>query len=130
MNSSEDRISKNPLEWIVFGVSLVLVVVTIGLLAMAAIHSRGGPARLSVSTGKPVVTDNRIDIPVVIRNDGESVAANVEIRIRIGQGADVQEAGFTLDFVPRGANRKGNVTFQGNNPDIVPESRIVGYGEP
>lgn len=130
MNSSEDRRTKNPLEWIVFGVSLVLVVVTVGLLVMATINSRGGPARLSINTGKPVVTDNRIDIPVTIKNDGESVAANVDLRICIGQGADVQEAGFTLDFVPPGSSRMGHVTFQGNNPGIVPESRIVGYEEP
>ena len=41
-------------------------------------------------------------IPVTVRNDGHRVAANVEVRVCIGTGEAKHEAGFTVDFVPRG----------------------------
>ncbi len=130
MKSSEQKKTKNPLEWSVFGISLLLVLATFGMLIAAAINRPETPARLTVTTGEPSFSDGRTDIPVIVKNAGGAAATDVDVRVRIGAGADLQEAGFTLNFVPRDASRKGTVSFQNDHRSLVPECRIVGYAEP
>lgn len=130
MNPSDAPRSKNPLEWTVFGISLVLVLATLALLVAAAFRGGQGPANLTIQTGEIRVEAGRRVIPVTVRNDGSEVAENVEIRVTLGEGPDRQEAGFTLDFVPRDAERKGVVSFPASAGNAEPVSRIVGYGTP
>lgn len=130
MKSSEQQKTKNTLEWSVFGISLLLVLATFGMLIAAAFNRPETPARLTVTTGEPSFSDGRTDIPVTVKNAGGAAATDVDVRVRIGAGAALQEAGFTLDFVPRDASRKGTVSFQNDLRSLVPECRIVGYAEP
>ena len=130
MNSSPDQTTKNALEWTVFGISSVLVLATLLFLTMAAITVKKGPARLRAETGKPVVENGRLRIPVTVTNDGDHVAANVDVQVSIGSGAERQDAGFSIDFVPRGASRNGSVSFKGTELPQNLECGVLGYEEP
>lgn len=130
MTDSDKRHTKNPLEWTVFGLSTALVLATVVLLVIAAFRTQPGPARLRVTTGKPLAADGWITIPVTVRNDGGQVAENVEIRVAIGAGDSRREAGFTVDYVPRDAERKGAVSFRGDVPDVRLTCEILGYRKP
>lgn len=130
MNDSDTPRTKNPLEWTVFGISLMLVLATLGLLLAAALHVGNGPAKLTITTGEAQLMDGRTIIPVIVKNDGGEVAENVEVKVTLGEGAGLQEAGFTLDFIPRGAERKGVVSFTAENGRSKPVASIVGYGTP
>lgn len=130
MNDSATPRTKNALEWTVFGISLVLVLATLGLLVSAAIFTGKGPARLSVRTGESHVDGGRLVIPVTVINKGAEVAENVEVSVTVGEGDARQEASFTLDFVPRDATREGVVSFPADAGKDAPVSRIVGYSKP
>jgi uncharacterized protein (TIGR02588 family) len=130
MNSSPYPTTKNLLEWTVFGISSAIVLTTLVLLMMAAITVKKGPARIRAGTGKPVVENGWLRIPVTVTNDGESVAANVDVQVTIGSGADQRDAGFSVDFVPRGATRTGSVSFKGTELPQNVECGVLGYEEP
>ncbi|MES2920921.1 MAG: hypothetical protein V4819_05220 [Verrucomicrobiota bacterium] len=130
MNSSPDPTTKNLLEWTVFGISSVIVLTILVLLTMAAITVKEGSARLRAETGKPLVENGWLRIPITVANDGERVAANVEVQVCIGSGAERREAGFSIDFVPRGATRNGSVSFKGTELPQNLECEVLGYEEP
>lgn len=128
--STPDNPTKNALEWAVFGVSSVLVLLTVGWLGWSAATTQKGPAKLEITAGKPVVENGWVKIPVTVRNRGQHVAANVQVQVCIGSGEDRREAGFTLDFVSRDAERRGTAAFKGATLPTVPECQVVGYEEP
>ncbi|RYD20294.1 MAG: hypothetical protein EOP88_15615 [Verrucomicrobiaceae bacterium] len=128
--STPENPAKNLLEWIVFGISAVLVMAVLVLLTMAALDVEDGPPELIAETGNPRTKDGWVRIPVTVRNEGNSVAANVEVRVCTGTGEARREAGFTLDFVPRGASRAGAVTFKDMGGAMELECEVLGYEEP
>lgn len=127
---SANQSSKNLLEWTVFAISSVLVLGILACLTLAAFTVKEEPARLRVETGKPVVENGWLRIPVSVSNDGDRVAANVDLQVTIGSGDSRREAGFSVDFIPRGATRTGAVSFKGTElPDNL-ECGVLGYEEP
>jgi uncharacterized protein (TIGR02588 family) len=128
--STPENPTKNLLEWTVFGVCTMLVVVTLGLLTFATFQVEEGPAEMRAETGTPVSKNGWIRVPVTVRNNGQRVAANVEVKVCLGQGAEKREAGFTIDFVPRGGSRSGAVSFRDMGEPVALECEVLGYEEP
>lgn len=117
---------KNPLEWTVFGVSSFLVIGVIAVLGEQSLRWKDSPARLSVGLGSPELQDGTWWLPVKVRNDGEGLAADVEIEVEAGD----ERAGFTFDFLPRGAERVGRVSFPQSIDPRAATVSIRGYQEP
>lgn len=117
---------KNALEWTVFGLSVLLVLAVIGLLAREALRWKESPARLRAELGTPVMQDGSWWVPVKVRNEGESLAADVTIEVRAGG----ETSGFTLDFVPRGTDRQGRANFPGGTDMDAATVIVKGYQEP
>jgi uncharacterized protein (TIGR02588 family) len=130
MTPPPEHTTKNWLEWTVFGISVALVSTILILLANAAVRTKVGPARLRAETGPAVAENGWLRIPVTITNDGENVASNVDVQVRIGSWEQQREAGFSIDFVPRGATRKGAVSFKGAQMPTDFECEVLGYEEP
>lgn len=128
--STPENPAKNLLEWIVFGISAVLVLLVLALLANAAAHVEDGPPELHAEAGTPQTKNGWTRIPVTVKNEGNSVASNVEVRVCTGTGEARREAGFTLDFVPRGASRAGAVSFKDTGEPMELECEVLGYEEP
>ncbi len=128
--STPENPAKNLLEWIVFGISAVLVAAVLVFLTMAALEVEEGPPVMRAEAGAPEAKDGWLRIPVTVRNEGNKVAANVEVRVCIGRGEEKREAGFTVDFVPRGGERKGAVSFRDAGGAGEVECEVLGYEEP
>lgn len=128
--STPENPTKNLLEWTVFGISTVLVLVTLTLLAISTFQVEDGPAEMRAEAGTPVSKDGWIRIPVTVKNNGQRVAANVEVKVCLGHGEAKREAGFTIDFVPRGGTRTGAVSFRETGEPVVLECEVLGYEEP
>jgi uncharacterized protein (TIGR02588 family) len=128
--STPENPTKNLLEWMVFGISTALVLTTLAFLIMATVRVEDGPAEMRAEAGKPIAKDGWLRIPVTVRNDGHRVAANVEVRVCIGTGEEKHEAGFTVDFVPRGGSRTGAVSFKEMDGPLALECEVLGYEEP
>ena len=121
---------KNALEWAVFAISCLLVVTTLVILTMDAATVGKTPAKITVQPGQAYLENGRLWVPLEITNSGGQAAARIEVEAsRPSQGGEAPAA-FSIDYLPRGATRKGQVSF----PDIKVESpvevRVISYQEP
>jgi uncharacterized protein (TIGR02588 family) len=122
--------TKNALEWTVFGISSSLILATLSFLVWQAVRIEDGPARLSVKTAAPIIENGFVRIPVEVTNAGHGVASAVEIVVSGTTAGEAREAAFTLDFVPRGATRRGHVSFRGSEIPTGVKCEVTGYQEP
>lgn len=120
------KAQKNPLEWAVFGLSSILVIAVISVLLQESIRWKDSPPRLRAELGKAELRDGSWWLPVKVHNEGEGLAADVVIEVT----AEDKTASFTLDFVPRGTDRRGHVSFPAATDLREARVSVSGYQEP
>lgn len=127
------KMQKNWLEWVVFAISLVLVITTLSYLVYdGATFSETPPnIELELNKAQTQATD-RFIIPVTAINRGETTAEGVQIEVTLNSGGKEQEnAQFEIAFLPRHSKREGWVTFT-TDPRTVEkiEARVLGLEKP
>lgn len=109
------RVEKNRLEWAVFGIGLVLVLGTIGVLLWDTARSGDDPPDLTVELGPPQRrhrSNQGWAVPVTVRNRGGETAVGVRIKVVLElPGGSREEAELDVAFVPRGSQRQGWIHF-------------------
>lgn len=106
------RLDKNVLEWTVFGISLVLVVGTLGYLVRESLAGTDGPPEVVVSLGAPRAGAGGHMVPVTAENRGGATAEDVQITVRLKAAGGEEEAVLTVPYLPRESRRSGWVTFR------------------
>lgn len=107
------KVAKNPLEWTVFALSVVLVLATLGFLALQMVKSEAGPPDIVVRLGDPLPTRNGYLVPVQVTNVGRSTAEDVKIPIVLElANGEREEAELDLAFLPQNSRRNGYVSFR------------------
>lgn len=121
---------KHPLEWLVFAVSLVLVLGTLGYLVYDAARGGEEPPDLVVELGAARRGSQGFRVPVTVRNRGDETAENAHIEVVLtSPGRPPETAGLDIAFVPRGSTRRGWVTFSAD-PTGRLTGRVLGYEKP
>ena len=116
----------NALEWIVGIVGALIVLGTIGFITLEIIRGVGGPPNVQVSLGTPVDKGNEMMVPIEVKNEGGSVAADAVIEVCAGLDECAQ---ITFNYVPHESSRKGMVGFA--KPLTGPlTTRVVSYRTP
>lgn len=124
-------LEKNRLEWIVFGIGLVLVLGMIGYLTWDALQGPGSPPDLRVSLGTPVQRSGGWAVPVTVRNEGGETAEGARVVVTLElPGGEKEEAEFEAAFVPRGSRREGWVHFLHAPGTGRLTGRVTGYEQP
>lgn len=126
------KLQKNWLEWLVFGLSLVLVIGTLGYLVYNGATSAKTPANIELELGKPQRQRNRFIIPVSVTNNSDTTAETVQIEVTLEKsGIEQESAQLEIGFLPRQSKREGWVTFQ-TDPRTVEETkaRVLGFEQP
>lgn len=126
------KLQKNWLEWLVFGLSFVLVLCTLGYLVYDGATSAKTPANIELELGKPQPQANRFMIPVSVTNSGETTAETVQIEVTLEtSGKEQENAQLEIGFLPRHSKREGWVTFE-TDPRSVEETkaRVLGFEQP
>ena len=124
--------NKNAFEWTIFAIGLVLITLTLGYLVYDGLTRGDSPASLSVSLGEVQLQRDRLMIPVLIDNNGDTTAEDVNVEVLLREsGGEEQRAEITFPYVPRHAHRRGWVSFQKTGSKRVElEGAVVGYREP
>ena len=107
------KVEKNWLEWLVFAVSLLILVGFVGLLAYLIFDSEDRPAEVTVELGAARQTASGFLVPVLVRNGGDRTAEEVRVVVTLesgGQPPDERE--LTFAFLPRRSEREGVVVFE------------------
>lgn len=126
------KLEKNWLEWIVFAISLVLVVSMLGYLVYDGAVLGDAPPTIEFQLGTPQSRSSRFLVPVSVTNRGDETAESVHIEVVLESGGQEQEsAEFEIAFLPRHSTREGWVTFQ-TDPRSVEEmkARVLGFEKP
>jgi uncharacterized protein (TIGR02588 family) len=125
------RVEKNRLEWIVFGLGLVLVLGTVGYLAWDALQGEHSPPDLSVTLGRPERRGEGWAVPVTVRNRGGETAEGARVVVTLElPGGEKEEAEYDVAFVPRGSQREGWVHFLHSPGAGRLTGRVAGYEKP
>lgn len=126
------RLQKNWLEWLVFALSLVLVLCALGYLVYDGATSAKTPANIQLELGKPQPQANHFMIPVSVTNRGDTTAETVQIEVTLeNSGQEQENAQLEIALLPRHSKREGWVTFQ-TDPRTVEETkaRVLGFEQP
>jgi uncharacterized protein (TIGR02588 family) len=122
---------KNRLEWIVFAVSLAVVLGTVGLLVQDMIRGKSAPPDLVVELGAPLRQAQGWAVPVTVRNVGGETAEGARIEVTLAiPGQPPERAEIDMAFVPADSRREGFVTFAGDPARGRLAGRVVGFEIP
>ncbi|MCA1618959.1 MAG: hypothetical protein LC795_06530 [Acidobacteria bacterium] len=126
------KVEKNWLEWVVFGVGLLLVVSTLAYLVYDGATSAGTPPEVEVTLGDPVEGGAGFLVPVRVVNRGGQTAegVTVEVVLEAGGAPEPERGEFTLAFLPRGGTREGWVAFRTDPRAGRLTARALGYEKP
>jgi uncharacterized protein (TIGR02588 family) len=125
------RVEKNRLEWAVFGIGVVLVLATVGVLLRDAVRGGDGPPDLAVELGPPQRRGQSWAVPVTVHNRGGKTAEGVRVQValELPDGAR-EEAELDVAFVPRGSRRHGWIHFLHSPAAGRLTARVMGYEQP
>ncbi|OWY68007.1 hypothetical protein B7486_28760 [cyanobacterium TDX16] len=126
------KLEKNWLEWIVFVLSLILVLFTLGYIVYDGATLGETPPNIELQLGQPQPQSDRFIVPVTAKNRGDETAETVQIEVTLNNdGKEVETAEFEIAFLPRHSTRRGWVTFQ-TDPRTVEqmEARVLGFEKP
>jgi uncharacterized protein (TIGR02588 family) len=123
---------KNLLEWIVFGVSLLLIMAILGYLGYQAYIYEPSPPDIEVKY-RPDPSENaphRYHISIV--NTGSETAEEVVVELALQKdGEELETAELQIPFAPKESKREGWVTFKTDpaSADSV-VARVMSYKKP
>ena len=122
---------KHPLEWTVFGISLVLVLGLIGFLIYDAATGGNAPPELVVRLGRAERNAGGYAVPVEVHNQGDETAEGVHVEVALEiPGQEPERADLEIAFVPRQSLRRAWVTFPVNPAAGRLTGRVLGYEVP
>ncbi len=127
-----EKVEKNWLEWIVFGISVVLVMGLVVYLLWNGFNDDTSPPNIVVELGEVSQQGDRYSIPIKLSNTGGQTAKAVTVEVTLMQGEqELETAQLDVDFVPRDSYRHGWVTFTENPADADEiETHVLGYEVP
>lgn len=126
------RVEKNWLEWVVFGVGLVLVASTLTYLVYDGATAADTPPDVEVKLGEPRPGGAGFLVPVTVSNRGGQTAegVSVEVVLEAAGSPEPERSEFTVAFLPRGGTREGWVSFRADPRAGRLSARARGYEKP
>ena len=126
-----NKVEKNWLEWIVFGVSLALVISTLGYLLYDGATATEAPPSIQVRLGEQQRTPHNFIVQVAVTNDGGQTAEGVHVEVVLeSAGGETERGEFVVAFLPRRATREGWVAFRSDPAGGKLTPRVLGYEKP
>jgi uncharacterized protein (TIGR02588 family) len=122
----------HPAEWVIGGISAILVITLVAYLAYRGSTADGRPPEFSVNVETIERVGQRFHINVSVTNPGDATAAGVIVRASLGEAGEVIETGeIEFDYLPAGSMRRGAFVFA-RDPAAPRELElsIMGYTDP
>lgn len=129
-SESRERNAKNPLEWVVFGLSCLLVLGAVAFLILTAMTRKDGPADLRIAVSEITSRGDSTLVTIILTNEGTKTAAAVKVHLTATYPSEERESDVDVDFVPRGGRREAIAVFSGTEKPLTITPKVVGYVEP
>ncbi|MBX0332259.1 hypothetical protein K3G39_03330 [Pontibacter sp. HSC-14F20] len=131
-NRAGDDDDKNALEWMVFGISLLLVLAILVYLSYMAYTHKSSTPDLTVAYFHDPSASAPYRYRVVVHNKGGETAEEVQVELSTESGGkEVEKAGLSIAFSPKESKREGWVNFK-DDPASADTllARVVSYKRP
>lgn len=121
----------SPWEWGAAAFGAAILVFAIGYMAWYGLTHTSGPPVIVVERAESVALDGIYVVKVLVRNEGRSTAAAVEIEGSLMDGEKpVETSGATLDYVPENSEREAYLQFTRDPAKFDLTLRAVGANSP
>lgn len=124
------KITKNWLEWTVFGASSGLIALVIGFLIFESATLGDALPDIQLQTGTPEARSGYFAVPLEVTNKGDQTAEGVHIEVVLRSGGKEERADLEIAFLPRRGTREAWVTFKTDPRQGTLEARVLGYEKP
>ena len=125
------NIEKNSIEWVVFAISLALIVATVAYLVRSGSRYGDDPADVIATPGEAEKVTAGYRVPVTAKNVGHAAAEQVLIEVTLREGErEVAKTELAFAFVPRRSERRGFVVFDRDPQCCRVEARVVSFEQP
>ncbi|HEY2800021.1 MAG TPA: hypothetical protein VGI85_05470 [Chthoniobacterales bacterium] len=122
---------KNWLEWVIFAVSLLLVLGMAGVLVWESFSLGKKEADPEMELGPSAAHGDYFAVPATVVNRGDGTAASVQLEVLLKlPGRETEKGEFQLQYLPRHATRHAWVTFRHDPREGKLEPRVLGYQKP
>lgn len=127
----KERPHTPPAEWVVAGLSALLVLGMLGYTLRAGLADTELPPELTVRVDSVVPSPAGHLVMFTVRNGGGATAADVSVQGSLSRGdAPAETSEATLDYVPISASKAGGLIFStAPSPDSL-EIRVTGFEIP
>lgn len=134
-SNRKEKVEKNWLEWVVFGLGLALVLCVVGYLVYDGASMGDSPPDIEVTLGRPERRGAEFLVPVAATNRGDQTAEGVQIEVVLetaeaAAGGEPERGEFAIAFLPRRATRRGWVSFTSDPAAGTLKPRVLGYEKP
>ncbi|MBD1397766.1 hypothetical protein H9Q13_11375 [Pontibacter sp. JH31] len=123
---------KNALEWIVFGVSLMMVLCILGYLSYQTYTEKPATPDLVVQYFHDPSAHAPQRYRVVVLNQGGETAEEVQIELSLEKGGEqLEKAELSIAYAPKESKREGWVNFKESPAEAdTLMARVVSYKRP
>ena len=122
--------NQNWLEWIVTGISAIIVIFTFGFLIWQFITEEQTPPEIVITFGESLDRKEHYAIPLIAENKGAQTAQKVKIEISMGYDEGGEKAHLEFDYVPGKSKVNGWVNFNKNPGDGNLRAKVLGFVVP
>ena len=119
---------KNPLEWTVFGTSLLLIALCLGVLGYEHWTRSGSPPFITARIGEVLERPGSFAMEILVQNSGDRTAAGVHVQLLLEETDEQAEA--VLDHVPYRSTRRAWLSTRADPRQHHAQVRVLGYEEP
>jgi len=121
----------SPLEWVVAGLSLLLVLGVAAFLLRDAFSKPPSPPRITFEVDSVVRAGRGWLVEFRARNQGRTTAAGVEVEGELlADTGSVETSAVTIDYVPAGGSTGAGLFFSSDPRRYRLELRPKGYDRP
>lgn len=119
------------IEWVMAGLSALMVVLVVGLLIHDAIARDGGRPALVTEVGEMRSMEGGYVVDILVRNLGHATAAAVQVEgtLTLPDGR-VETSAADLDYAPAESKRQVTLMFAADPAAGTLAVRPTGYAEP
>jgi uncharacterized protein (TIGR02588 family) len=98
-------------EWIVFGVSVLILLAIVTALIVVAFQGSNPAAPVAEAPGAVRQVGEQFFVPVEIVNEGDESAAQVQVQAELTIGGTTSTSDQVIDFLGRGERRQLTFVF-------------------
>lgn len=123
---------KNPLEWAVFGISLLTILAIFVYLIYQTLNYKPSSPELFVEYWPDPTEAQPHRYHVVVQNTGGETAESVQVELRLEQAnQETEKATLELPYVPQESRREGWVNFSSKPVhEKAVTGKVVSYQKP